>query len=675
MRWIRISNVITLAMGLGGCAGTTEPTDGATTDGASEACPEDEKVAWFADVDGDLYGDSSLEEQGCTAPVGFVSNSHDCNDTSVISHPGAVEICDGLDNDCNDLTDDDPVDVSLWFPDVDLDTFGDESAIPTEACDAPDGMVGNALDCDDTTGERAPDLEEVCDGKDNDCDGDIDLGAIGNLYQVDVDGDGYGDPTFPSIEACAAPDGYVDDDTDCDDGDGDVNPDAAEICGDSVDNDCAGGDLPCVAGEFLLDPLAAVPPQVVIGTASFGISLEIADVSGDGVDDLIIGSSELYEDGGAYIFHGGPGFTLPASFTQADTILSGLAQEAAAFLTTGDINNDGHTDLMIGTGYHGGGGYGFYGPIEEPLLGYGSADLRLVSSLSVNAFILGDVNDDGTDDIGCGFVDHSLPGNSSNGRFTINHGSSTLPAELDCFDNFTFAVDGRHDTQVGTQIASVGDINADGVTDFATTAGRDRGVAYAFYGGSVGDWPVLDVNAFSITGERGGAALRALSRHPGDVNGDGYDDILVGAPRYDLGGFSDLMGFVALHFMPDVNANISVDSADVQIRGVENNGELGTSLDMGDFNGDGKADIVFSGPYLDYGGVTDAGATFLMYGGDLSGSYDLEDADLTFGGTVEDGDSGRAHAMGDLDGDGLLDIAIGAPGADIVYVFLGSQLN
>ncbi|MFO7962810.1 MAG: MopE-related protein [Desulfobacterales bacterium] len=94
------------------------------------------------------------------------------------------------------------------------------------------------VDCDDTDAAINPGAVEVCDGKDNDCDGEVDEG-VQNIYYQDADGDGYGDP-MNSIQDCSAPSGYVTDNTDCDDTDASVNPGAAEVCDDGIDNDCDG---------------------------------------------------------------------------------------------------------------------------------------------------------------------------------------------------------------------------------------------------------------------------------------------------------------------------------------------------------------------------------------------------------------------------------------------------
>jgi hypothetical protein len=171
----------------------------------------------------------------------------ECNDADASIHPDAGEVCDGLDNDCDGMTDEDDDDLeddsrTTWYADEDEDGFGDE-AHATRACDAPEGMVpeGEAgFDCDDADEEIHPDAFETCDGQDNDCDGEVDEeGDDGSgTYYLDADLDGYGDPGT-AFTACSMPEGAVLLGGDCDDHDDDINPSAVELC-DGEDNDCDG---------------------------------------------------------------------------------------------------------------------------------------------------------------------------------------------------------------------------------------------------------------------------------------------------------------------------------------------------------------------------------------------------------------------------------------------------
>ncbi len=208
------------------CDGIDNDCDGETD--------EDVTTTYYADADGDGFGDPDSPVEACDLPDGAVPNASDCDDAEADSYPGNVEACDGIDNDCDGDVDEDV--TTTYYADADGDGFGDPDS-PTEACSRPSGTVEDATDCDDTTAAAFPGNAEVCDEIDNDCDGDVDEGVTTTFY-ADLDGDGYGDPAAPE-EACSEPFGYADNALDCDDGSADVSPDAVETC-DEIDNDCDG---------------------------------------------------------------------------------------------------------------------------------------------------------------------------------------------------------------------------------------------------------------------------------------------------------------------------------------------------------------------------------------------------------------------------------------------------
>jgi Putative metal-binding motif len=221
------------------CNGSDDDCDGLSDDADSDVSGT---ATWYADADVDGYGDPAVSIMSCDSPAGYVSDDSDCNDSNGAVSPGGSEVCNGGDDDCDGLSDDADPGVSgtaTWYADADVDGYGD-AGDKVMSCDAPAGYIGDSGDCDDSNGAVSPAGTEVCNSSDDDCDGlsddaDPDVSGTATWY-ADDDLDGYGDATS-SVMSCDSPSGYVDDDSDCDDGDDSVNPDASEAC-DGIDNDC-----------------------------------------------------------------------------------------------------------------------------------------------------------------------------------------------------------------------------------------------------------------------------------------------------------------------------------------------------------------------------------------------------------------------------------------------------
>ncbi len=340
-----------------------DDTDAGTHPGASEVCDGEDNdcdgsidegatspSTFYADDDGDGFGDASDTVEDCGAPSGYVSDATDCDDTDPFINPDAEEVCDGVDNDCDGTTDVGASDVSTFYADDDGDGFGD-AADSTQDCSVPSGHVSDATDCDDTDAAVNPDAEEVCDGIDNDCDGTVDVGAsdAGTFYDDD-DGDGYGDASESTTD-CTRPSGTVTDNTDCDDTDADAWPGADEVPYDGIDQDCDGDDLTDVDGDGFEGEDAGGTDCDDTDSGTHPGAAEVADGVDQDCDGTVDEGTDQYDDDGdGYTEDGGDcddddGSLHPGAAEVAD----GVDQDCDGTVDEGteayDDDGDGYSEL------------------------------------------------------------------------------------------------------------------------------------------------------------------------------------------------------------------------------------------------------------------------------------------------------------------------------------------
>lgn len=217
---------------------------------ATEICDSIDNDCNPATADGS--GESWLNQAtncgvgACVSTGNFVCTAGAKTDTCAPAAP-AAEICDALDNDC-DGTADEGV-LTTYYQDTDADNYGN-IAVTQAACAAPAGYAASSIDCNDADPNVKPSAAEICDGIDNDCDGNTDNGLVFSVYYLDADADGYGSSSM-SISNCstAVPAGYSNLSADCNDADGGVKPGNAEVCGNSIDENCDGNIEACPSND------------------------------------------------------------------------------------------------------------------------------------------------------------------------------------------------------------------------------------------------------------------------------------------------------------------------------------------------------------------------------------------------------------------------------------------
>jgi gliding motility-associated-like protein len=354
----------------------------------------DDALVSFDDQDGDGFG------VGLNAACGTSISDDDCNDNDALINPGMVEQCNDIDDDC-DIEVDEFV-TATFYADVDGDGFGNPNST-ANACLLPQGFVENADDCDDSaityddldgdgfgSGESSacgtsdnntdcndadnavyPEANEICNLSDDDCDEEIDE-FVTTTYYLDADGDGFG-TDITAIEACELPIGYVtnfddcDDNTlsyedmdgdgfgagnstacgssisntDCNDADGAISPGTTEICGDGIDNDCLNGDSICQIVGCMDEAACNYNPLANIDDLCIYASNEVCD----SIDNDCDGEIDEFVTSTFYVDLDGDGFGNADSTIEACSLPLGFVSDNTdcddSFAGYEDLDGDG----------------------------------------------------------------------------------------------------------------------------------------------------------------------------------------------------------------------------------------------------------------------------------------------------------------------------------------------
>jgi hypothetical protein len=565
-------------------------------------------------------------------------------------------------------------------------------------------------DCDDSDPDVFPGNSESCDEKDNDCDGLIDendaLDAL--TWYADTDNDGYGDPDGATLVSCDAPDGYIDNTGDCNDQDPRAYTGATEVCNDGSDNDCDGSLNDCVlASYYTASQLSVKITGSSYYDADFGRRVRwLDDFSAEGEDDVLIGAPESEASDGR--LSGSANFLSSATIRQegpevkkkgvrlvntVDPVITGSGRLGMAILDGFALDGSEQAQFLLSQAAEDGLGLGSVFLVDssdaaEGLGGDGEREITDLASKIVHqdaSFMIPSFGES-LASLNHGQVSWVVAGVPDQ---KVLKGSSAVERGYVHFINYGVVSEGESRWIGDTQIArSLRDKDSQSANrfgqDVAVLEGLKSAPGDTLVLGSMGEvflidpdgldnffwdglWDVRDIGALRVISGPSSESFGTVLHADGDLNGDGYPDLLVGAP-----GSTASTGRVYLFTDPLGATDFS--HADRVFGGPSDDSEFGVALSTGDMNGDGLDDLAVGAP-----GYNQDRGQVVIYAGDA------EVDDMAVFVTINGEDQVALGASLDMGGDlhesfeghSFPDLLIGAPGADSfkgegrVYILLG----